>query len=83
MRKQKLKVASLPGVFKREMIALDDSPICRKESMYLVLNTIASYTWSCKSIDIKSIFLLQNNNIDRNICLKPPRKANIDLNCGN
>ena len=42
--------------------------------MHLILNIIASSTWLCWSIDIKSAFL-QNKNIDRTVYVKPRKKV--------
>ena len=41
-----------------------DSPTCKRESVRMVLSTIASNKWNLKSIDIKRAFL-QGNKIDR------------------
>ena len=54
-----------------------DSPTCKRESVRMVLSTIASNKWNLKSIDIKRAFL-QGNKIDRDVFIRPPDEACTD-----
>ena len=47
-----------------------DSPTCSKENLRIVLAIISSHQWQASSLDVKSA-LLQGNQIDRDLYLKP------------
>ena len=52
-----------------------DSPTCSRESLRLVLATVAIKSWKIRSVDIKTAFL-QGERLDRHVYLKPPVEAN-------
>ena len=54
-----------------------DSPTCMKEISKLLATIGSSERWKIRSLDIKSAFL-QGKEIQRNICLKPPKEAGCD-----
>ena len=51
-----------------------DSPTCNKESLRTVISVISSKGWDINSLDVKAAFL-QGKEIDRDVCLKPPKEA--------
>ena len=53
-----------------------DSPTCSKEGLRIVLGVIASYGWTCRSMDIKTAFL-QSRPIQRVVLFNPPPEANV------
>ena len=54
----------------------NDSPICSKESLWVILKIMTSHGWICKSMDIKTAFL-QSEQLDWPIYLLPPKEANV------
>ena len=54
----------------------NDSPTCSKESLRIVLGIMASNSWTCKSMDIRTAFL-QSKQLDRPVFLLPPKEANV------
>ena len=54
---------------------LKDSPTCSKESLRLILSTIAHNKWKINAVDIKTAFL-QGEEIDRELCMLPLKEAN-------
>ena len=52
-----------------------DSPTCSKDTLRVMISTVASMKWDLKSIDIKTAFL-QGENINRDVYLQPPLEAN-------
>ena len=53
-----------------------DSPTCSKEGLRIVLGIIASYGWTCRSMDIKTAFL-QSKPIERVVFVEPPPEAKV------
>ena len=53
-----------------------DSPTCSKEGLCITLASMASNHWKCKSMDIKTAFLLIKE-LDRLVYLDPPKEANV------
>ena len=53
-----------------------DSPTCSKEGLRIVLGIIASYGWTCRSMDIKTAFL-QSKPIERVVFVDPPPEAKV------
>ena len=51
-----------------------DSPACLKETLRITLVIIATLMMKLCSLDIKTAFL-NNNNLDRDIYVKPPKEA--------
>ena len=52
------------------------SPTTSKDSLHVILSTIASKKWPLKAIDIKTAFL-QGEKLTRKVCLTPPSEAHI------
>ena len=53
-----------------------DSPTCAKESLRLMLMTVAAKNWSINSMDIKTAFL-QGQEFQRDVYLLPPPEAKV------
>ena len=63
--------------FEEEQNFRTDSPTCSRESVRILLSTLASNKWELSSIDITRAFL-QGEPIERTVYLKPPPEANTD-----
>ena len=48
-----------------------------KTTVRLFLAVVASLEWQVKTTDIKSAFL-QGRSLDRNVCVKPPKEADVE-----
>ena len=55
-----------------------ESPTVGKVSVRLFFAICGSKMWTVKTTDIKSAFL-QGNPIDREICIKPPKEAKVEI----
>ena len=55
---------------------ITDSTILSKESLHIVLTIMSINGWNCHSLDVKTP-LLQGNQINCNIFIKPPKEANV------
>ena len=54
-----------------------DSPACLKETLRITLVIISTLRKKLRSLDIKTAFL-NNDNLDRDIYVKPPKEAKTD-----
>ena len=54
-----------------------DSPACLKETLRITLVIISTLRMKLRSLDIKTAFL-NNDNLDRDIYVKPPKEAKTD-----
>ena len=63
--------------FEEEQNFRTDSPTCSRESVRILLGTLASKQWELSSIDITRAFL-QGEAIERTVFLKPPPEAKTD-----
>jgi hypothetical protein len=52
-----------------------DSPTCSKDSIRMALALMASRSWDCMTLDVKTAFL-QGSHLKRDIFLLPPKEAN-------
>ena len=56
-------------------MVLSDSPTASKDSIWQFFAAAASKEWSCKMIDIKSVFL--QRGFSQDIFVKPPQEAEV------